>query len=516
MQPCVRPSHSGARKLATSQTKFHNFAYNSSLNIFRDFKLSLSRSSDPIFDLFFFFLSLFQEVLLAHSKTSTHCEPITVILAGVEAPELAAILGFVYTGSATVPRPRLNAFLHAAEALHIALPPVPLVMTCAQSECKQEDDFKDVKINPKYLRRDQYPCCARCFHRPRSINQDEDPAGKREPYPAIESLETGREIGPLPESMNFAGSRYGPSKYCSTTSHWPVPPPFASVAREKMAHGVDQHSDKGKERTSEPDAARYRPISVVARIDRVGDVPTGNRHWENHHNGCDFSDKPFRHRGVESLSFSYDPSPRDGGSEQPEARMRNARIGDEEDALGGNDLSTYGDCNSEQERIHEDRLSVIRSRIDASAQIRAVSSGSYERADHGEDLTCREGCFAWRSPRRQVANRVIDSPWKQTVKPYHLPKVQPMALLQPHAENVVSVLLWFVSFFFFLLILLFVVVKQNVAGWITLDDNSAFSKIGYSGMDYEYWSLLWFLSFFLHDNPAFCSKIGCNGVDYKC
>lgn len=54
MQPCVRPSHSGARKLATSQTKFHNFAYNSSLNIFRDFKLSLSRSSDPIFDLFFF------------------------------------------------------------------------------------------------------------------------------------------------------------------------------------------------------------------------------------------------------------------------------------------------------------------------------------------------------------------------------------------------------------------------------------------------------------------------------
>lgn len=456
-------------------------------------------------------------MLLAHSKTSTHCEPITVILAGVEAPELAAILGFVYTGSATVPRPRLNAFLHAAEALHIALPPVPLVMTCAQSDCKQEDDFKDVKINPKYLRRDQYPCCARCFHRPRSINQDEDPAGKREPYPAIESLETGREIGPLPESMNFAGSRYGPSKYCSTTSHWPVPPPFASVAREKMAHGVDQHSDKGKERTSEPDAARYRPISVVARIDRVGDVPTGNRHWENHHNGCDFSDKPFRHRGVESLSFSYDPSPRDGGSEQPEARMRNARIGDEEDALGGNDLSTYGDCNSEQERIHEDRLSVIRSRIDASAQIRAVSSGSYERADHGEDLTCREGCFAWRSPRRQVANRVIDSPWKQTVKPYHLPKVQPMALLQPHVENVVSVLLWFVSFFFFLLILLFVVVKQNVAGWITLDDNSAFcSKIGYSGMDYEYWSLLWFLSFFLHDNPAFCSKIGCNGVDYKC
>lgn len=424
---------------------------------------SLSRSNDPvsIFPTFFFFF--FQEVLLAHSKTSTHCEPITVILAGVEAPELAAILGFVYTGSATVPRPRLNAFLHAAEALHIALPPVPLVMTCAQSDCKQED-IKDVKINPKYLRCDQHSCCGRCLHRPRSINQDEDPAGKREPYPAIESLETAREIGPLPESMNFAGSRYEPSKYCSTTPHWPVPPPFASVAREKMAHGVDQ--DKDKERTSQPDVARYRPISVVARIDRVGDVPTGNRHWENHFNGCDFSEKAFRQSG-ELLSFStgisYEP-PRDGGSEQPEARIRSgrSRIGDEEDALG-NDLSTYGDCNLEQEKIPEDRLSVIRSRI-GPAQIRTApiseSTRSYERTDLGEDLTCRESCFVWRSPRRQVANRVIDSPWKQTAKPYHLPKVQPMALLQPHVENVVSVF----CFFFF----------------------------------------------FLHDNPAFCgSRIGC-------
>lgn len=231
-----------------------------------------------------------------------------------------------------------------------------------------------------------------------------------------------------------------------------------------MAHGVDQ--DKDKERTSQPDVARYRPISVVARIDRVGDVPTGNRHWENHFNGCDFSEKAFRQSG-ELLSFptaiSYEP-PRDGGSEQPEARIRSgrSRIGDEEDALG-NDLSTYGDCNLEQEKIPEDRLSVIRSRI-GPAQIRTApvseSTRSYERADLGEDLTCRESCFVWRSPRRQVANRVIDSPWKQTAKPYHLPKVQPMALLQPHVENVVSVF----CFFFF----------------------------------------------FLHDNPAFCgSRIGC-------
>lgn len=377
-------------------------------------------------------------MLLAHSKTSTHCEPITVILAGVEAPELAAILGFVYTGSATVPRPRLDAFLHAAEALHIALPPVPLVMTCAQSDCKQED-IKDVKIDPKYLRStcDQYPCCDRCY-RPRSyINQDGDgPAGKQEgPYPTtIEPLaETAAEIRPLPESMNFAGSRYGPSKYRSTTSSWPVPP----FAREKMVHGVDQHLDK--ERTSEADVARYRPISVVARIDRVADVPTGiPRHWENHFN----SDFPEKARGELFSTGAYEPAPRDGGLELPptlEARMKSSRLADEEEDAPGND--SCGDCNSEK-IIPEDRLSVIRSRI-GPVQSKTVSlsefaRNSYERTDFGEDLTCRESCFVRRSPKRQVANRVIASPWKQTVKPYHLPKMQPMAFLQPHVENVVS------------------------------------------------------------------------------
>lgn len=204
-----------------------------------------------------------------------------MILAEVEAPELAAILGFVYTGSATVPRPRLNAFLHAAEALHIRLPPVPVVMTCTQADCKQED-IKDVKISPKYLQCDQYPCCDRWYRSRR--NQDGDSAGKEEPYPAIESLETAREIRPLPESMNFAGSRYGPSRYCSTT--WPVPP-FANAAQEKTVHDVDQRLDK--DRMSQTDVRRYHPISVVPRIDRITDLTSG--HSENPFATCDSSDK---------------------------------------------------------------------------------------------------------------------------------------------------------------------------------------------------------------------------------
>ncbi|XP_068975982.1 uncharacterized protein [Bombus flavifrons] len=360
-----------------------------------------------------------------------HCEPITVILAGVEAPELAAILGFVYTGSTTVPRPRLNAFLHAAEALHIRLPPVPVVMTCTQADCKQED-IKDVKISPKYLQCDQYPRCDR-WCRPRR-NQDGDSAGKEESYPAIESLQTAREIRPLPESMNFAGSRYGPrpSRYCSTT--WPVAP-FPSATQEKTIHGLDQRMDKDK--LNQTDVSRYQPISVVPRIDRISQ-DVASAHSENPFVGCDSSEKA-RHQEFCFSRSLYDL--RSMQLDSLETRMKGDhdrfQATNEEDTSGRN-LSTYGSC-FEQERIPADRLSVIRSRIDpcqgktVALQLPA-STRSYENLDVGEDLTCRDHCFVWKSPRRQVANRVIASPWKQTVRPYHLPKLQPI-VLQPHVDD---------------------------------------------------------------------------------
>ncbi|KOC61397.1 Zinc finger protein 782 [Habropoda laboriosa] len=368
-----------------------------------------------------------QEVLLAHSRTSTHCEPITVILAEVEAPELAAILGFVYTGSATVPRPRLNAFLHAAEALHIRLPPVPVVMTCSQPDCKQED-IKDVKISPKYLQCDQYPCCDR-WYRPRR-DQDGDSASKEEPYPSIESLETAREIRPLPESMNFAGSRYSTARYCSTT--WPVPP-FASHAQEKTVHGVDHGIDK--ERMDQTDVTRYQQISVVPRIDRISDVTVGQS--ENLLTTCESSLKSRQQefcfsRGSYDLHRQLDPLEMRMKGDQSGMQVRN-----EEDCLG-RDFSGYDGC-CEQERSNGDRLSVIRSRV-SSCQSKTVSvqlpgrGKVYEKSDFGEDLTCRESCFAWKSPKRHVANRVIASPWRQTIRPYHLPKLQPI-VLQPHVEE---------------------------------------------------------------------------------
>ena len=351
-----------------------------------------------------------QEVLLAHSRTSSHCEPITVILAEVEAPELAALLGFVYTGSATVPRPRLNAFLHAAEALHIRLPPVPLVMTCSPADCKQEDT-KDVKISPGCLE------CDRC-RRPRR-NLDADSAGKEEPYPSAESLEAAREIGPLPESMNFAGSRYAASRYRSAT--WPAPP-FASAGLEKAVHGVDRLLDKAG--TDQMDVGRYR--AVHSRIDRICDRVGG--YAESVVAGCDSSINGGQQEFCESRRSAYDLH---GQLDPLESRMRAG-----ERRLGVNEEhSVRKDLVITENSFEEDRASWI-----DTCQSRAISPQlpdrrPYEKSDHGWDLSCGEACFSWKTPKRHVANRVIASPWRQTIRPYHLPKLQPI-VLQPHSDDI--------------------------------------------------------------------------------
>nr|XP_012150707.1 PREDICTED: zinc finger and BTB domain-containing protein 49 [Megachile rotundata]XP_012150708.1 PREDICTED: zinc finger and BTB domain-containing protein 49 [Megachile rotundata]XP_012150709.1 PREDICTED: zinc finger and BTB domain-containing protein 49 [Megachile rotundata]XP_012150710.1 PREDICTED: zinc finger and BTB domain-containing protein 49 [Megachile rotundata]XP_012150711.1 PREDICTED: zinc finger and BTB domain-containing protein 49 [Megachile rotundata]XP_012150712.1 PREDICTED: zinc len=334
-----------------------------------------------------------QEVLLAHSRTSSHCEPITVILAEVEAPELAAILGFVYTGSATVPRLRLNAFLRAAEALRIRLPPVPVVMTCSRADCKQED-IKDVKINPKYLRCDQYPCCDG-WYRP-GRNQDGDSTSKEEPYPPIESLETAREIRPLPESMNFVESRYEAGKYCSST-FWSVPPPpFSNLEHEK---NVERLEKRETNRTV---------IPVVDGINSTQAVRTENLRV------CDSS---VEHRQRE---FCFSRTLHDRQLEPFESRMKT-------DQNPGKDFAMYDRC------LEQERAPVIRSRVERCQDGNTVSPDRirfFEKSDHGEDLSCQEGCLLWKSPRRHVANRVTASPWKQTIRPYHLPKLQPI-VLQP-------------------------------------------------------------------------------------
>ncbi|XP_033334351.2 uncharacterized protein LOC117225141 [Megalopta genalis] len=362
-----------------------------------------------------------QEVLLAHSKTSSHCEPITVILAEVEAPELAAILGFVYTGSATVPRPRLQAFLRAAEALRIRLPPVPLAMTCPRPDCKQED-VKDVKISPRYLRCDQYPCCNRWYRA-----QDVDPGlDKRATCPAIESLDGSREIGSLPDPMNFAGPRYGSVRHCAAT--WPVPAFLNASSQEKSIRVLDQLPDKDS--VHQTDVRRYNPVSVVSRIDRIEDSTATSS--ENALSTC--------RSPVKQMEFCFSRNSYDVHRQLDplELRMRNdqTRLPGDEDASAA--IDPLRGSRPDEDRCPEDRGSVIHSRISQSAVSLqpAERTRHHEKPDYGEDLTCGESCFGWRTPKRHVANRVIASPWRQTARPYHSPKLQPIVLLQPHADDV--------------------------------------------------------------------------------
>lgn len=77
--------------------------------------------------------NVFQKVLLAHGSIAGHCELITVILAEVEGNDLAAILGFLYTGTAEVPEARLEAFSSTADALRITIPPLPPALTLPES-----------------------------------------------------------------------------------------------------------------------------------------------------------------------------------------------------------------------------------------------------------------------------------------------------------------------------------------------------------------------------------------------
>lgn len=65
---------------------------------------------------------------MAHGKVAGHCDMITMILAEVEGHDLAAVLGFVYTGSTAVPRERLEAFSKTADALRIRIPPFPAAL----------------------------------------------------------------------------------------------------------------------------------------------------------------------------------------------------------------------------------------------------------------------------------------------------------------------------------------------------------------------------------------------------
>lgn len=320
--------------------------------------------------------------MLAHSKSSAHCEPITVILAEVEAPELAALLGFVYTGSATVPRVRLDAFLRAAEALRIQLPPVPVVMTCGdQADCKLED-VKDVKVSPKYLQCDQYPSTDKWYRPVRPVPYGDERKEARI-FPADTILRDTR--------IHHESTR---SAFAPT---WPI---GGFLHRADPAAGKDLVSDgpslsDKNHAIGEPSFNVYQPASTC--------LPSAGPPVAEGYNDR-----------LETVEYE---------------RVRLMNCGKSADEAGDFCGRTRGDDYARDECPYPGRMQ--------SLSLQCAGGRSYERpVQAGEDLSCGESCCRWRTARRHVANRVTASPWRQIVRPHHSPRTRPVVM--PAAERQVD------------------------------------------------------------------------------
>ncbi|XP_024943958.1 zinc finger protein 569 isoform X2 [Cephus cinctus] len=345
----------------------------------KDFLLTVWYFLLPVHICKFFCSLFFQEVLLAHSRATGHCEPITIILAEVEGPELAAILGFVYTGSAAVPKGRLDAFLRAAKALSIRLPPLPEMITSCMDDLKVED-FKDVKVNARYLRCEQYPChdgwChARTFDR------------------------------------NYCSPNY------TDKCHGALPMSCEGSLNKKMCN-----SSKDESLDAFPAGTTEAPYTTRRTNGRII--------LEKNLNRLDYPKEPVSERILENSekisethSFVKIPEAKDFSMGLLGASGKMMDIHE----LPGNiqNPSRIYESSREPDRILENllesRVPTIRSKVDLKD--REVST-----LQMGEDLTCSERCCRWKYQKRHVANRVTASPWRQLARPHHSPKMQPIVL----------------------------------------------------------------------------------------
>lgn len=377
-------------------------------------------------------------MLLAHSKTTAHCEPITVILAEMEAPELAALLGFVYTGSATVPRMRLDAFLRAAEALRIRLPPVPVVMTSDRgsdqiaADCKLEDT-KDVKVSSRYLRCDQYP-----WYQSVSGKTYEDLLDRKESRDGTQSTNGNGEnvIRHVGDASRENGNPAGGS--CFNTGC----PDTWSVGNRYP------HRDRV---TDDPSAEKDRGSMTFAadegRSPAMGGFPDSEALPFNAYQqgGTCLASAPH----LEEYAGSPDPLERIRmGYERLRVNNNTAERPIDEDvyAAGVFRGKPRDECPYESPRIP---VTPSSSPSPSSSSLHGAAVGRARSFDHasqqpattGEDLSCGESCCRWRTARRHVANRVTASPWRQIVRPHHSPRTpRPHVLVSPrHADDVSTI-----------------------------------------------------------------------------
>ncbi|EFN68751.1 Zinc finger protein 782, partial [Camponotus floridanus] len=342
-----------------------------------------------------------QEVLLAHSKATAHCEPITVILAEMEAPELAALLGFVYTGSVTVPRMRLDAFLRAAETLRIRLPPVPVTTTCGervQADCKLED-VKDVKVNPKYLRCDQYPWCRS------GRSSYEDPLDRKESriFSMDGNRNVSKNIGTLREVNNPGPSSFEPS----CPGGWPIDG-FLYQDRAIDASAEKDHS------------------SVIVTDKNRMIAPSSESSFDVYQRDACLPDRSFAEGYGNNLDFSeririsgYERSQVNRSTEKP-MTDDDVRVADESYERSRDGYPFQGMP-----------LSSLQCRTRSFEK--TIDYGSQTTA--GEDLSCGESCCRWRTIRRHVANRVTASPWRQIIRPHHSPRTPRSIVSQRHIDD---------------------------------------------------------------------------------
>lgn len=348
-------------------------------------------------------------MLLAHSKAAAHCEPITVILAEVEAPELAALLGFVYTGSATVPRVRLEAFLRAAEALRIRLPPVPpVVMTCGErtADCKLED-VKDVKVSPKYLQCEQYPT-SEGWYRPAAVSY-EDTLDRKEALSA-RIFPSGDNGAPRGANDPPVGSAFGPA--CPTAA-WPI---------DSFSHRDGATGDR-------PPTDRDRPAAMGRHRELAGSGGESAALNVVYQRGaCLPSVAPYAegHGGPNLLERLHRPGYE--GMQPNCASVKDVQCGPIDEAGPGDFCGrTRDDC--ARDCPYEGGM-----QSSLPSECAPGRTRPYERTDYahaGEDLSCGESCCRWRAVRRHVANRVTASPWRQIVRPHHSPRMRPVMPQRP-------------------------------------------------------------------------------------
>ncbi|XP_012224560.1 uncharacterized protein [Linepithema humile] len=344
-----------------------------------------------------------QEVLLAHSKVTAQCEPITVILAETEAPELAALLGFIYTGSVTIPRVRLNAFLHAAETLRIRLPPVPAMTICDEQDCKLEDVKEDVKISSKYLQCDRYSW-GRSERPPY-----EDSLYRKDSCIRIFATDHNRDI--LRDTRMFHEvNNPGPSFGSRCPSAWPV--------------GNFSHQDRAiGDPSTEKDCS-----SIMLADKNLAINSSSESSFHTYQRDACFPERPSteEYSGLESLErirTGYGRLQANCSTEKP----MDGSMGESRGEFCGR---TRDEC---------PYLSGIPS---SSLQCPASRTRSSERFDYtsqvtaGEDLSCSESCCRWKTSRKHVANRVTASPWRQIIRPHHSPRMpRSAAVLQRHVDD---------------------------------------------------------------------------------